>query len=305
MAAVGQPIRVNAPCGRAYAFKPEYAGSLLQCPCCRKIFRLPASEGENESPLQRYLRRKQVTDLEEVGGSKTPLWRRAFEFRQEFWALDERYEIREEGSATMLSFAERDLRYVNAALFLTATVALFSAAVALPEREVTWIALGFVLVSLIALRFKFFRRDVIFWSTADRLKAEFIVKDLRRMEFPRAEFQVEDGLGAVIGRLSKPWIGDVLRSPWSICDGVGNLVFRVREESLVLSLLSRLFFTKLWWFRTNFILVDPATDETMGEFRRRWLIADHYVLDMRANHREVDIRLLWALGVLLDSAERR
>jgi len=58
--------------------------------------------------------------------------------------------------------------------------------------------------------------------------------------------------------------------------------------------------------RTNFIFQRPGSDKVIGEFRRKMTILDRYVLDLTADRtRAFDRRIAVALGVMLDTGERR
>ena len=58
--------------------------------------------------------------------------------------------------------------------------------------------------------------------------------------------------------------------------------------------------------RTNFIIQRPGDDRVIGEFNRRLTFFDRYVLDLSADREHaLDRRLAVALGVLLDTGERR
>ena len=57
--------------------------------------------------------------------------------------------------------------------------------------------------------------------------------------------------------------------------------------------------------RTNFLLVG-ADGAVLGEFNRKFTLLDRYVLDLTADpERLLDRRVALALGVMLDTGERR
>ena len=79
-----------------------------------------------------------------------------------------------------------------------------------------------------------------------------------------------------------------------------------KEDSLILSLLRRLLGPMLGLLRTNFVILRPNSDTIIGEFNRKLTLFDRYVLDMSADRmHELDRRLAIALGVMLDTGERR
>jgi len=74
----------------------------------------------------------------------------------------------------------------------------------------------------------------------------------------------------------------------------------------VLSLLRRIIGPFLGFLRTNFVLVRGADAEIFGEFNRKFTLLDRYVLDLSADPaRTFDRRIAVALGVMLDTGERR
>ena len=58
--------------------------------------------------------------------------------------------------------------------------------------------------------------------------------------------------------------------------------------------------------RTNFRFFDPGTGTVIGEFNRKFTVLDRYVLDLTADSGfALDLRIALALGVMLDTGERR
>jgi hypothetical protein len=56
----------------------------------------------------------------------------------------------------------------------------------------------------------------------------------------------------------------------------------------------------------NFVLCRGETDEVLGEFNKKFSLRDRYVLDLTADKsRFLDRRIALAVGVLLDTGERR
>ena len=79
-----------------------------------------------------------------------------------------------------------------------------------------------------------------------------------------------------------------------------------KEDSIILSLLRRVLGPMYGLLRTNFIFCGPDGRSVLGEFKRKMTILDRYVLDLkRDRHRKLDRRLALALGVMLDTGERR
>ena len=58
--------------------------------------------------------------------------------------------------------------------------------------------------------------------------------------------------------------------------------------------------------RTNFVILGPDGISELGRFNRKLTLFDKYVLDMTSDgSRTLDRRIAVALGVLLDTGERR
>jgi len=86
----------------------------------------------------------------------------------------------------------------------------------------------------------------------------------------------------------------------------GSLAYLAKEDSIILSLLRRLLGPFFGLLRTNFIILQPGSETVVGEFKRKFTILDRYVLDMTPDRqRLVDRRIALALGVMLDTGERR
>ena len=70
--------------------------------------------------------------------------------------------------------------------------------------------------------------------------------------------------------------------------------------------MRRLFGPLLGLLRLNFIYCDPQTGDVMGIFNRSFTLFDRYVLDMSQDAgNRIDRRLAFAMGVMLDTGERR
>jgi hypothetical protein len=85
----------------------------------------------------------------------------------------------------------------------------------------------------------------------------------------------------------------------------GAVEWVAREDSIILSLVRR-FVPFMGLLRTNFIFQRAGSERVVGEFRRKLTILDRYVLDLSADKaRAFDRRIAVALGVMLDTGERR
>ena len=81
------------------------------------------------------------------------------------------------------------------------------------------------------------------------------------------------------------------------------MICTAKEDSLLKALIRR-FATRL--LPLNFIFYLGQTDQVIGQFDRKFTLLDRYVLDMSLDVGGVlDRRVALALGVMLDTGERR
>lgn len=142
----------------------------------------------------------------------------------------------------------------------------------------------------------------------DRTKQEPLLKVLqvKRFEFPTATYLLRDVQGD-IALFRKNFLFDIIRKRWDCLTPAGVLICRAKEDSLGNALLRRFvcgtFFGLL---RINFIITWGDSDRVIGEFNRKFTLFDRYILDMSADpNGQLDRRIALALGVLLDTGERR
>lgn len=112
----------------------------------------------------------------------------------------------------------------------------------------------------------------------------------------------------LLGWFRKNSFSNIIRKRWYVHGPDGELICICMEDSILKSILRRVFRSVLDvpFMRTNFILLAPDMKTRLGEFNRRFTVFDKYVLDMSPDaRRRLDRRMAMALGVLLDTAERR
>ena len=79
-----------------------------------------------------------------------------------------------------------------------------------------------------------------------------------------------------------------------------------KEDSIILSLLRRVLGPLSGLLRTNFVLLHRNGTTRLGEFQWKATILDRYALDLTPDRtRRLDRRVALALGVMLDTGERR
>src|SRR5262249_57026373 len=96
-------------------------------------------------------------------------------------------------------------------------------------------------------------------------------------------YAVPDPKEGVLGRLRKNYLYNLFRKRWQAFRPDGSLWTVAMEDSLILSLLRRLFGPMLGLLRTNFVMVHPETGAVLGEFNRKFTLFDRYVLDLSAD----------------------
>ncbi|MHA2246658.1 MAG: hypothetical protein ACXADY_17075 [Candidatus Hodarchaeales archaeon] len=120
-----------------------------------------------------------------------------------------------------------------------------------------------------------------------------------------------------LGRAKRNFFSSILRENWTIWDGSGKVIGKVKARSLPISLFRNLRWILpfgwilgliAWMIRLQFdiYLIQNGEEVKVGEFNRRRTIGDKYILDMTADsERRFNRKFAVALAVLLDSAEQR
>jgi len=164
---------------------------------------------------------------------------------------------------------------------------------------------AFLTVILVYVRLEL-KRHVSFYRDETRRSKLLTVRQDKKLELITATFTVLDSNEKLLGTFSKNYLYDILRKRWECRDRTGKLLFTAREDSIIKSILRRLFGPLFGLLRINFILCDPVNDAVLGVFNRSFTILDRYVLDMGDDPRKrIDRRLALAMGVMLDTGERR
>jgi uncharacterized protein YxjI len=157
---------------------------------------------------------------------------------------------------------------------------------------------GFVFVLLVP------KRHVTFYRDDSKTEKMLEIRQLNKIEFPFANFSILDTAGNVVGSLRKNVLFDYVRRRWQVRNANGLQLCMAKEDSIILSLLRRTGIPIFAFFRTNFVFL--RGQDVIGEFNRKITLLDRYVLDLTADHnRTFDRRIALALGVMLDTGERR
>jgi uncharacterized protein YxjI len=291
-------VVVACPCGEVFELKPEYAGRWLECPSCG-----------------RHLRAGRASGAARAEPADPAFDRDLFLLRERVLTIRAAYEVWAEDGTPIL-FVERPtyplrtgLAWIAGALAAVALVGgsqgLAAAAGPLgPLVELGGLVLApvtFFGVSLSARP----RRHVTVYRDDTRREVLLRVLQDQRLAGPTRTYTVLTGAGVKLARLRKRYLDNLVRKRWDVETADGRLVARAVEDSVVLSLLRRVVGTLFGLLRTNFVLVD-GEGLLLGEFNRKFTILDRYVLDLRTDpERRLDRRVAVALGVMLDTGERR
>ena len=295
------PITVTCTCGQSYTLKDEFAGRLVQCPQCQESIQVSDGDEDASSEL-------------DAGGVFN---RDQFLLRQKHFSISEKYYVWDERGQPLL-FVERPAHLLrNLGAFLAGVLGaivvgggIIAVAMATPEKVKPFVILAGVIAAIItlisiavALSAK---RHVNFYS--DETKRELVLQVFqdKKVAIIRATYTIADSMGTVLAHLDKNYIYNLIRKRWYCSSPDGTLICIAKEDSVILSLLRRLIGPLFGILRTNFIFVAPDSEQVLGEFNRKFTILDRYALDLKNDPaRLLDRRIALALGVMLDTGERR
>lgn len=302
-------ITLICECGRRLDFKDEYAGRQVRCPDCDKVNTVGNAEA--------------LAAMAAAAEQGDQTWaREKFLLKQKALAIQEKYDVADENGNSLL-YIQRPRHIFRGVLALlaaiVAAVGLFAlesglVAVLVPDIEIApmgpyimsfiWIppVVAFFAVG-IALTPK---RHVAFYRDASMRERVLEIRQDSKWQVIVTTFTVADEKGKVIAHLRKNWLYNIFRKRWVCVSPSGSTLLMAKEDSILLSLLRRLLGTFFGLLRAQFILTRGETDVIIGEFNRKFTLLDRYVLDMtRDARRVIDRRLALAMGVMLDSGERR
>jgi hypothetical protein len=146
------------------------------------------------------------------------------------------------------------------------------------------------------------KRHIHFYR--DDSKNELLLEVLQdqKLAFLTHTYTVNEPGGRTLARLSKNLLTDIFRKQWNVWAPDGRRVWEATEDSVILALVRR-FLTRL--VPLCFIFRLPG-GQVVGEFNRKFTILDRYVLDLSLDvDRTLDRRVAVAMGVMLDTGERR
>lgn len=297
---------VACACGASYRLKDEFLGRVLKCTSCGQSFQAAAPP-----PLPRAAQADPVFDHDR------------FLLRQKAIAINQQYTVSDEQGGA-LCFVVRPAhvgRVLLAALGVIATLVTvigiaIAIGMALGESFLSSdagavliivaivIAIALAIVVGIALSPK---RHIMFYR--DQAKQEKLLDVLQdsKWQIIVATYTCRDAAGNVIANFRKNYLYNFFRKRWDVLTADRSaMICRAFEDSILLSLLRRWLGPMFGLLRTNFIITPPESEEIIGEFNRKFTLFDRYVLDLaRDPARQLDRRVALALGVMLDTGERR
>jgi uncharacterized protein YxjI len=292
-------IVVACPCGEVYELRPEYAGRLLECPSCRRHLRAGPPPNTPRAP---------------TAGVDRAFDRDVFLLRQRVFTIASKYEVWAEDGTPILyverpTYPTRTLLAYLVAVMTTLTIMGWSTGSLTREGSGLIILLSVPVAAFLFLMISMSlrpRRHVTIYRDESRRETLLRVIQDQRVAFLTRTYTVVTSTGETLAVLRKTYLHNIVRKRWYVTAPGGAPLAMAIEDSIVLSLLRRIIGPLLGFLRTNFVLVRGQDAEIFGEFNRKFTLLDRYVLDLSADSaRTFDRRVAVALGVMLDTGERR
>jgi uncharacterized protein YxjI len=293
-------VVVSCRCRNTYTLKDEYAGKLVECPQCGAV---------NKASESTLTPKSQADDA---------FNRDIFLLRQKHLSINQKYQVSDEQGNAIL-FVERPTYFFRTLFALgvawVVMMGVYLMGMALAAASVQQGSVGgLTLVVILAAPVSFVvvamalskKRHVTFYRDESRTQKMFDVLQDKKVQFPMRTYTVRDASGRPLASFKKNYLYNIFRKRWEMRAPNGSVMCVAREDSIILSLLRRVIGPLWGLLRTNFIITRGESDTVIGEFKRKFTILDRYVLDLTADRRrDLDRRLGLALGVMLDTGERR
>lgn len=334
-------ITITCQCGKSTTVPDHYAGRTGRCNNCGAAVVVPSQPVADPPPLNLQPRpvvkpapieeplvaksspvamppSNPAANRQKPSADADPVFARdSFLLRQKHLAINEKYAVSDDTGAPLL-FVERpahllrNLLAVGAAI--VASIAVFTLTgftyEVVPEAvrgvfATLGILLGIVTIFVVYIALEQ-KRHVEFYRDERRSEKLLRVVQDTKIQLLTATYTVTDAAGNIIGTFSKNYLWDLIFKSWECRDAGGRLLFKVQEDSFVKAILRRLFGPLFGLLRLDFVFCDPISEEELGRFNRSFTLLDRYVLDMGSDRgRRIDRRLALAMGVMLDTGERR
>ena len=298
------PVVVSCRCRNTYSLKDEYAGKLVECPECGAVNKASDSSLSPKSQADGVFNR----DI--------------FLLRQKHLSINQKYQVSDEEGNPILFvmrptyFWRTILALVSAYIITMLVYTIVMLAIVgdstpgtmqgqdSPAATLVLMLLPvlFVVVAM-ALAPK---RHVTFYRDESRTQKMFDVLQDKKVQFPMRTYTVRDATGTPLASFKKNYLYNLFRKRWELRSMSGTVMCVAKEDSIILSLLRRVLGPMFGLLRTNYLITRGTGETVVGEFKRKFTILDRYVLDLSADRRrDLDRRLALALGVMLDTGERR
>lgn len=303
---------VCGSCQTGFTLKDEFAGRKVRCSSCQTVIEIPAADLVSEADFG-------------VPGLDPVFQRDKFFLNQKVLSINTRYMICDEQEQVIMH-AIRPIHYFRSILMamgvffvlMVMVVGLVIAGIALPDKigdagavAVCIVLFVLTIVAVVATKIVLSpKRHITFYrDEALQEKVLEILQD-QKFTFRMATYTVLDPNGEPLGRFRKDYLANILRKRWDGFDFANQPICIVREDSIILSIMRRFLGSFYGLLRTNFIILPVSAEksehEILGEFNRKFTIRDRYVLDLTHDRgRSLDRRMAIAIGVLLDTAEKR
>lgn len=291
-------VVVSCRCRNVYSLKDEYAGQLVECPQCGAVNRA-------EHPLSPKSQAEPAFD------------RDIFLLRQKHFAINQKYAVSDEQGNALL-YVERPTYFWRTVLALcgaylvTMTLFYFVIDTAQANAAAGGVGVAFLVLLLLPLVFTVTfmalckKRHVTFYRDESKTEKLFDVLQDKKIQFPIRTYTLRDASGNSLAVFRKNFLYNIFRKRWELRTVGGSVICVAKEDSIILSLLRRVLGPLFGLLRTNFLITRGEGSAVLGEFKRKFTILDRYVLDLSADRRrDFDRRQAVALGVLLDTGERR
>jgi len=298
-------VNVICACGASYNLKDEYAGSRLACPKCGAAIVVPALPPAPTVHVQ---------------AGDAVFARDTFLLNQQHLAIREQYDVADEAGSPIMYVERPRYIFLNvlaifAGIFAGAVNFIFFGLIAgvlnnsgetsLLAPLALWSVYGSFIVIYLAAALLARKRHITVYLDGSKAEVLLKVRQDNKIQVLTAIYTVLDQEGVQIARFVKKRLHNIIRKRWYCYGGDGELLFVAKEDSMILSIL-RLFLGSFFGLlRTNYMIYDHD-ENLLGEFNRKLTILDRYVLDMTPDSlRSVDRRLALAMGVMLDTGEKR
>jgi len=292
-------IVVACPCGEVYEVRQEFAGRLLECPTCLRHLRAGPPPRTARPP---------APDVDHAFD------RDVFLLRERIFTITSKYEVWAEDGTPILyverpTYPIRTLVAFFVAIVTTLLVIGWAGAPLAREGSEGFLLLVFPLAAfvflMVSMSLRPLRHVTIYRDESRREPLLRVLQD-QRVAFLTRTYTIVTAAGDPLAKLRKTYLHNVIRKRWYVQGPAGAPMAMAIEDSMVLSLLRRVLGPFFGFLRTNFVFVRGQDDEVFGEFNRKFTLLDRYVLDLSADaERTFDRRIALALGVMLDTGERR